>query len=79
MRYTLDKRFNGTVRGYRTVELLDGKSVVITKGGRPITGQFYGVRHPRISVKEWERAEFCTLAAAKKFVEQLFSEAAPNA
>jgi hypothetical protein len=75
MRYRLDKRHNGTVRGYETKELLDGKPVVISKGGRPITGQFYGVRHPRISLKEWERAEFCTLRAAKEYVSELFREA----
>jgi hypothetical protein len=75
MRYTLDKRHNGTIRGYETTELLDGVSVKITKSGRPITGSYYGVQHPRVSVNNWQRKEFASLTAAKEYVKELFKGA----
>jgi len=61
------------VRGYDSVDLVDGRSISISRWNTKLYPDCWSVHHPRIEAHKLDnnRAFFSTLAKAKEFAETL--------
>jgi len=69
MNWKTDRRaVDNTVRGYDSIQLLDGRAINICK-----SKGMWAVKHPSIEAHEWDHhtVRFSKLAQAKAFAETL--------